>query len=462
VNGQQVSHPLIFQDQKLLEIGHALDPGEYRILLDYAWRSQHNYLIELHLRIPNRKTSKRVRVKGKSPGGGISIGQEGFYRALVIREPVGLSRTEEMVTCTITVLEEGTQIEKWILTDGSHLLPYQVLDNRLSFPVDKVFHRYPISRTLKLAFAVDAQPFEEKVILLLNGDPGEEIKTKLQLEGKGLGKTIQNDRFSLEFHPQSGQINKINYIQEEVNLYNEVGPIHWNPGCFIPGLGWDHSFNRNPPGDFKEINGKLLYVNSRKGPFPHIKDIDLEVKYTVEKSAPYFIVDTRMYVHHDLGAIALRNDEMVLYKDLFDHYMYKDHSGEIIEKPLKALEDRPYGLVDIVSEDLEWVGLVNREKNYGFFCVRLDYVNISLNSGGNLNHKSGTYFYAPSDGKYVYWVRPLVYTWAEYTTNNLHSAIPGGSSYYERNAYILLPMDKDVPQVLDKLRKRLKHPLWVY
>jgi hypothetical protein len=62
----------------------------------------------------------------------------------------------------------------------------------------------------------------------------------------------------------------------------------------------------------------------------------------------------------------------------------------------------------------------------------------------------------------VYWVRPLLYTWDDFTTNNLMTFVPKGSVFYEKNAYVLLRLSGQTPRELDALLRRLKNPLRVF
>ena len=213
---------------------------------------------------------------------------------------------------------------------------------------------------------------------------------------------------------------------------------------------------------FAEKNGPFLYLNARKGPLPRVKDVALEVKYTVLRDAPYFLVETLMTVGRDMGVAALRNDEMVLYKRLFDTLIYKDRPNGIVQRPLMELPGFPYGLAHIAPSELDWVGLVNTFNRYGFFCIRLQATAASLGAAGDFSHRAGTYFYAPSDGEYVYWVRPYLYTWGEFLTNTHLTFLPQGSVFYEKNAYVLLPMSDKTPAALDELAIRLKAPLRVF
>ncbi len=178
--------------------------------------------------------------------------------------------------------------------------------------------------------------------------------------------------------------------------------------------------------------------------------------------APYFVCETRLTFEKDLGVIAVRNDEMVLYKELFDSLLYRDKNGALVKLPLRELPGRPFGLVHIAPDDIPWVGLVNTKAGYGFFSLRLAAASSDLGVAGDFHHKAGTYFYAPSDGEYVYWVRPLLYTWADYATNTLLTFVPRGSFCYEKNAYLVLKLDDGTPEALDALRRRLSNPLRVF
>jgi hypothetical protein len=319
-----------------------------------------------------------------------------------------------------------------------------------------------VTSTLKIVLPTDARAYEKKMLLVLKGDKGPAPAQGLTVSGEGLGKTIKGTKLTLELHPQSGQINTIDSIEAGVKLYNKAGVIHWNPDVFVPGVAWDHSFDWNPPAVFEEKTGAYLYLNSRRGPLPRVKGVTLDVKYTLEAGAPYFLSETRLNFEEGQGVIAVRNDEMVLFRELFDSLLYRDKKGEIIKLPLKEKERVPFGLVHVAPEDLRWVGLVNTRDGFGFFSLRLQASHGNLEVPGEFLHKAGTYFYAPSDGNYVYWVRALIYAWADYFTNNHFAYVPRGSFFYEKNAYIVMRLGNDLPQRLDMLLKRLRHPLRVF
>jgi|GEM_PF-587755 len=464
LNGAVTASFLLLKDGKFVDLAKTLASGDYDLVLNFAWKSKTAYKFTAVLQQDGGK-DLTLEWAGTSPDqGGIPEGcEEGFYRAYNIEETAGLERKAEIVTLTVTKPKSDVEIQNFRIYDGAAQVPYQLIEAKDSVPPENQAKAYPVTVTYKLALPLDAAAHQRKVLLVLKGEGGRPAEGTFAVSGDGLGKTVSSSRVALDFHPQSGQINTIEYLKEGLKLHNEkAGVIHWNPDVLIPGVDWDHSYDWNPPASFAEKNGPFLYLNARKGPMPRVKDVSLEVKYTLAKDAPYFIVETLMTVGRDMGVIALRNDEMVFYKRLFDTLIYKDRQDGVVQRPLIELPAFPYGLAHIAPEELEWVGLVNTFNRYGFFGIRLQATAASLGAAGDFAHRPGTYFYAPSDGEYVYWVRPYLYTWGEFLTSNHLTFLPQGSFFYEKNAYILLPMNDKTPAVLDDLAKRLKSPLRVF
>ncbi|MFQ6037103.1 MAG: hypothetical protein ACE5LV_00645 [Candidatus Aminicenantales bacterium] len=463
VNGQPWEIFFVLKKGAHQNLSHPLEKGDYTIEVDYAWRNGKRYTIEVLYKGKESSEGEKQVVRLKSPDrGGIPFKREGFYRVFRAEEPIGTERRGEICTLTVTVPKKGFEKSGFILADGTRLIPFQMLDVGESRPPEKVAATHPVTLTYRIAFPLDMAPHEKKMLLLLRGRPSKARKKGFVITGEGPGKTVRNNHLSLEFHPPSGQINVIEDRREGVRLFNEAGVVHWNPGVYIPGIAWDHSFNWNPPPSFEEIVGEHLYISTRRGPLQRIKDVDLEVRYVLEADAPYFLSETLLTVKKDLGVSAIRNDEMVLYKGLFDTLVYKDKKGQIVRKPLQENPSFPDGLVHVAPDDVEWVGLLNSEKKFGFISLRLASAHPSPGTSGAWLNKPGTYFYAPSAGKYVYWVRPLCYTWSEHTTRNLLTHVPAGSLFYEKNAYVLLPEDEALGKTLESLLRRLKNPVRVY
>ncbi|MGZ7065301.1 MAG: hypothetical protein ACXVI6_02985 [Candidatus Aminicenantales bacterium] len=464
LNGAPFGPALVFKDGKLADRSKPLDPGPYEILLDYAWTSAKTYTVKVYHQEKSPAKPLTFAFSATSPAaGGIPEGcLEGFSRSYRVSEEAGLARVNEIGYMTLTAPVAETGEPGFRVFDGSVEIPCQVLERREAPSPPNVSAANPPTATCKLAVSLNAAPNERKLLVVLRGRPAPLPEQGLALSGENLGKTLRTPRLVLQFHPQSGQILTIEYPGEQVRLWNKAGVIHWNPDVFIPGTAWDHSFDWNPPEVFEERTGGLVYLNSRRGPMPHIKDVTLDVRYAVDPGHPYFIAETLLTAEKDLGVIAVRNDEMVLYKELFDTLMYRDKDGRIVTMPLREKPEAPFGLVHVAPPDVPWAGLVNLKEGYGFFSLRLEAAASNLDPAGDFGHKSGTYFYAPSDGDYVYWVRPLLYTWGDYRTNNFLTYLPKGSFFYEKNAYILLRLNEGTPRELDTLLKMLRNPLRIF
>lgn len=463
INGRKWDTFFVLREGRHIDLSKPLAKGDYSVEADYAWRSGTDYTLVLLYQEPDSQEVKKFSVQLQSPSkGGIPFEAEGFYRVFRAEELIGLERKGEICSLTLTAAKENIQPQGFILAEGPRPVPYQVLGIQESTPPAKTAGTHPVTLTCKIAFPLDMSPYQKKMLLLLQSARLKAKKTGFTITGEGVGKTVKNEILSLEFHPQSGQINTIENREHGIKIFNEAGVIHWNPGVHIPGRAWDHSFNWNPPPDFAETAGEYLYVNTRRGPLQRIKEVHLEVRYTLEASSPYFVSETLLRVDQDLGVSAIRNDEMVLYKELFDSLLYKDKKGQTVRMPLQEDPSFPDGLVHVAPDDVEWAGLVNSDKKFGFFGLRLEYSNPALIVSGNWLNKPGTYFYAAPDGKYVYWVRPLLYTWSEYPTRNLLTHVPAGSLFYEKNAYIILPLDEDLEENLDLLLRELKNPVRIH
>jgi len=464
LNGLTTSPSFIFHQGKLMDRAKPLDPGLYEVVLDHAWAPGKAYTVTILHQGKSPSKPKTSAFRGLSPAsGGIPEGcLEGFSRCYRVSEEAGLERADETSYLTLTALGTETGEPGFRLFYGAAEIPYQVVDRKESPSPPGAAPAGQTMVTLKLAFPLSTASNEKKVLLVVRGRPAPLSRQDLILSGENLGKTLRTPNLVLQFHPQSGQILTIEYPKEKVKLWNKAGVIHWNPDVFIPGIAWDHSFDWNPPQVFEEKTGGVVYLNSRRGPMPRITDVGLEVRYTVDAGHSYFLSETLMTVGKDLGVIAVRNDEMVLYKDLFDTLMYRDKDGKVVTLPLREMPGAPFGLVHMAPPDIPWVGLVNSKEGYGFFSLRLEAAASNLGPAGDFHHKAGTYFYAPSDGDYVYWVRPFLYTWGDYTTNSLLTFLPKGSFFYERNAYILLRLNDRMPQELDALLRKLRNPLRVF
>jgi hypothetical protein len=473
---------LVYRSGRPVDAAKSLAPGIYDIVLSYAWRSGKTYTLELaYNEVTASASGRRGTVQAApaksaakersavwssaapSTGGIPDAYDEGFHAAFTVTEPAGIARERELVPLTLTAPKSSLGDSPLTVLDAGRTLPVQVIERKDNVPALTAASTHPETTTVKLVAAVQAAAHERKVLLVLKGGPETVPAPGPLVGGEGLGRTVRASRIALSLDPQSGQIATIEFLEEKVKLDNEkMGVIHANPDVSVPGLPWDHAFDWNPPEFSAEKNGPLLYANARKGPLPRVKDLFVEVRYELPQEAPYFVIETRATARKDLGVVALRNDQMVFSKRFFDTLIYKDPKEGVVERPLLELPDKPYGLAHIAPAEAEWVGLVDSFNRYGFFGVRVSSVDTSLDAAGPFEHRAATCFYAPAEGGFVYWVRQVLSTWSEYETNTQTVFLPEGSQFYEKNAYLLLPMDDKTEATLDDLGRRLRNPLRVH
>ncbi len=465
LNGVKFEPLLVFREGKAVDLAKPMAPGSYRIVMNHAWASGRTYRAALKYLSGKSTKPKTLDFAAAAPAaGGIPAGAvEGWHRVYRLHEKAGLPRDNEIVYLTVTAPQSEIESGGLRVYDGAREIPAQVIDGRTSTPPESVAKANPVTQTIKLAVPISVSAWQKKFLFVLKGSqPAVAAPETFVLTGEGRGKTLRTGRLVVAFHPQSGQINTLEFPAENVTLHNQAGVIHWNPDVYVPGLGWDHSFDWNPPQGFEERVGGLVYANARRGPMPRVAGVDLEVRYEMRAGVPYFFSETLMTARNDLGVIALRNDEMVLSKELFDGLAYRDPDGSLVSLPLVEKPEKPFGLVHVAPPDLPWVGLTNSREGYGFFSVRLAAAASALGAGGDFHHRASTAFYAPSDGGYVYWVRPYLYTWADYATASHFTALPKGSFFYEKNAYVLLKLGPQTARELDELRLKLLNPLQAF
>jgi len=465
INGNKWPYYFVFQTGEILSKDKPMEPGTYEIQVDYAWKNGRKYEVQLVYSPENSREILTHQWIGKAPRKkGIPDGDEGFYRIFRLEETANIKRQQELVTAVFTVPKIEAEKDDFILLQEKSEVNYQVLEIKESTPPATAAKDHPITLTYMVVFPVDINSRGRKFFLLVKGKKGAAYVPGFTIRelNDGVGKTIKGKQFGLEFHPQNGQVNSIEYYLEKVKLYNDSGVVHGNPSCNIPGIAWDHSFNWINTPNLEEKAGQYLYINSRRGPFQKLRDMELEIRYTMEVNSSFFITETKMTVNRDLSVASINNDKMVMQKDLFDTLIYKNKQNKVIKSSLKEKAGYLDGFVEQAAADCDWIGLLNSNKKYGFFSLRIEFINSNLTSLGGWTSNSGSSFYAPSDRDLVYWVRPLINTFSDLVTRNMLTFVPAGSWFYEKNAYVLLPLKKGYAKKLDELLKKLKNPIRIF
>ncbi len=458
LNGSPIERYWLLKDDKVLAPTGFIESGIYELALDYAWKNKKKYELEVLIEEISSKKLSKYRIADFSPlQGGIVHGEEGFSQTLHVKEPIGLSRTNEVVVLSLTAPTTEIRDKNFVIYMDNTLLPYQFLESKENVPDKTAQVDHPSTLTVSLAVPITLKPLESKILIVLKGKKQSTSSPGFTIEGKGLGKRVSNGNLLFEFDSQSGQLKSILDQKENLILQNPIGTLHWNPDVYIPNIAWDHSFDWKPPPSYQENEGPFFWIQSRKGSMPIIKDIFLEVQYTLQKETRYLVSETRMTPLKQLSLAALRNDEMVVDHKLFDHLIYSSN-GKVTILPLKPQPKGFQGLYHVAPFDADWVGFVHSKQNIGFFSLRLEHSNQSFDGSPLALHKPGTYFYAPDLQSYIYWVRALFYTWGEFATSNFLTFVPKGSSFYEKNAYLFLQLKEGYLKEVEGFFKKLKFP----
>ena len=382
----------VFRAGKLVDISKPLEKGAYEIVLDHAWSSGKRYSFSVVTHGPDpAKLDKRALAALSPVAGGVPSGSR---RGILSRRQGRGDRRHRPHGRGRRARHHGREGRpprpELRLFDGAEGAP-------LRGPgVQRIGScRERGQDESALGDGQDRLPAER-------GPEGAEAPPRPQgevrgrapggigLTGENLGKTLTTPHLVLAFHPKSGQILTIDAPDAGIKLCNKAGVIHWNPDVFVPGVAWDHSFDWNPPAIVRGEGGRLRLLNARSGPMPRVKDVIARGPLSRRRRPSLVhLRDDDGRRRRTSASIAVRNDEMVLYKELFDSFMYRDPNGEVVTGPLAEMPETPFGLAHIAPPDLAWVGLVNTREKFGFFSLRLAAAASNLGLGGDFPSRPG-------------------------------------------------------------------------
>jgi hypothetical protein len=287
------------------------------------------------------------------------------------------------------------------------------------------------------------------------GNPGAkepEYRTDLSYSGSGPAWTLENTKMKVVLraadkkatndlgytYGNSGQISAVTVKSRPgVELTNTNRVIHWNPGIYIPERGWIHSYAWDPP-ELYEIEAGPLFIEVRRaGAFPQIPEAQLAITYRLYADRDYFYSGTRIDVVKDIGVVALRNDQLVFNRPLFDRVAWMTTGGELFDKSIE--DTKPYnthGDVLRLEPRLPFLAFYNTETRVGAATVRLDEANLGPLGGPVTNFDHATYVSIGSGAEpFIYWFRPQNYFNTDWDRTQL-IGVPAGSTYGERNLYV--------------------------
>jgi len=290
---------------------------------------------------------------------------------------------------------------------------------------------------------------------ILYGNPAAKspvYATDLKYGGEGPAWTLENSKLKVVLraadkktsdalgytYGNSGQLSVVTVKgRPGVELTNMNKVLHWNPGIFIPERGWIHSYAWDPP-DVYEIEAGPVFIEVRRaGAFPLISEAQLAITYRLYAGWDYIYSGTRVDVVKDIGVVALRNDQLVFSRPLFNRIAWMSKEGSLRDKLIDDM--KPYnahGDVLRLEPDILFLALYNTETKVGAATVRLDEANVGPLGGPVTNFDHATYVSAGHGAEpFIYWFRPQNYFNMDWDRTQL-IGVPAGSTYGERNLYV--------------------------
>jgi hypothetical protein len=451
------------------------------------WQPGENYNIRIIIRMkktihPADDDVLLTESKNVKAPPGVPVFDENWknYKSVVLSETAGIDRTGEPVEVLLAFYpDEAQQIKRDIrvvaVDPENHSLSEvnsQVYDIRKFMEEDNLApdengnptRKVPLwlpTVTARVAFLADVQAKSSRVFLIYYNNENalnKLYKTDLQVLGEQPGLQIDNNKFTIFLHPNSGHLDQITlkskpntplFHRKETN-----GAIHWNPGIYIPPRPWAHTADWKPPAHMYSVAGPVIAKSEVWDHLRGIPEVDASVKYEFYPGLPYFISSTVMRINETVNCLALRNAEIVFKRELITHAAWYDIiSDSIIVYDVSNMPD----LTDLKMEaDVPWITFYNEKTGIGFAGIQLNYANTCLESQTRLLNP----FFYITCGPWIYWARGLSHS---FLSSNMQQMIPvlKGSEFSEKWAYLVYETDngdKPYAPVLD-WKKRLTQPL---
>ena len=246
-------------------------------------------------------------------------------------------------------------------------------------------------------------------------------------------------------------------------------------GGYHPSTGytWFYAHHFDKP-DYEIEKGPVFFSIRRSQLIPGQDTAYMEVYYRFYAGLPYFISETFIEAKKDTRTFAIRNDELAFGRNDFNLVgwrnktpdMFEDHMGEIGSTGLYYDGYRSgHVLGSVLPPNMAWISMFHRDEGYGIGSIRLEWENVNVLTGEpSPLYNSHTVISEHDEG--LYWFRSLIYSPRSSTgvsTDKLLDYlvdVPKGSSYREKNAYMMYESDKEKTFApIDDLYFKLRKPL---
>ncbi|MCE5249588.1 hypothetical protein LLG96_05140 [bacterium] len=423
-----------------------------------------------------------------------------FSMEVIVQETAGIDRIQEPVECEIALvhpmksgdvktvpadIRREVRVVRCTAEKRFIEISSQVYDIRAG--AKNVKSDPPtVAVRARVVFMADVKALSSERYLVCCGNPEAkppQYDTPMTVTGKDVFYTIDNPMYRIITEEKSGQIDEIDLkFATKPSLRFKYGTLHWNPDFIVvpgdfpmTGYTWWYAHHFDKP-EYEVESGPVFFSIKRRQLIPGQDTAYMEVYYRFYAGLPYFISETLIEAKKDTRTFAIRNDELAFGRNDFNLVgwrnktpdMFESHLGEIGSTGL-YYEGYHSGHVlgSALPPNMAWISMFNRNNGYGVGSIRLEWENINRLTGEpSPLYNSHTVISEHDEG--LYWFRSLIYSPRAIegvSTDELEKylvRVPKGSSYREKNAYVMYASDKDNPfGPIDDLWMKLRKPLQV-
>ncbi len=459
-----------------------LPPGGWsELVVRWDWKAGEEAAIEAAGDLEGGKGPFRLRANGRAPAtGGYWDPAWKYYASLVCTENAGISRQGEPVHASLAFYNDRLQDPERELrivavdpSSGAHReVPCQVYEvNRWTReglkrdPKDEFFElRYQPTVTFQVAFLADVPAWSTRIYLAFYGNPRApqpRYAGGLKVEGEGLGIAVENEFYRTLLAKTSGSIDEIHMKMGANQVFahhlETNGALHWNPGIYAPPRMWLHASDWNPPARYELTAGPVFVSTRRSGPLQfYEEETEVSITYRFYDRLPWIHMCSSYQVKKPVAVQALRNGEVVLNRELVEEFAWRKPGGGAGTMVITDGPRHPKH-AKVLPPDTPWACLFSRRRRCGLGLVTARLAN--FRQDGGLPKTFGYYSYLQW-GPWVYYCRPLVYTFLSNNNGRLVH-VPAGNHYYEEMAFVPLRIDpqREDFRELENLYQRLANPL---